>query len=118
MSDDYEFRFKLSDSKVRCELWESSGKRRNKHDFFGGQDIDLDIGPNGERLETIAVLEEWLKRWEWIGSKPGSKAGASRLLVPDTFKILGRELFRLAMGNEAGDRLCDLMQDPANRSDS
>ena len=118
MSDDYEFRFKLSDSKVRCELWESSGKRRNKHDFFGGQDIDLDIGPNGERLETIAVLEEWLKRWEWIGSKPGSKAGASRLLVPDTFKILGESSSASRWGTRQVIGCVTSCRIRANRSDS
>lgn len=63
-----------------------------------------------EHLETIRVLSEWLERWEWIAEfdetaqpDPGSggnRAATRPLLVPETFEVLGRFLWQLALSNE------------------
>ena len=84
----YEFRITLSRNSVTCSYDEPVRSNLRVED---GQ-------INSDSLETIAVLEQWLKRWEWIASLDREH---NRLLVPDTFKVLGNHLWRLAFNNGA-----------------
>jgi len=88
----YEFKITLNSKKVRCEIDAPNGKRRTLEE-------DIQRKPH---LETISVLEQWLKRWEWIAKS--SEEGRS-LLVPDTFIVLGDNLWNLALDNKIGMEL-------------
>lgn len=107
-NESWEFRFTLSTEEVECE-YDSPGNPRQRMN-----PEPLRTGANGSRLETITVLEQWLKRWEWIAAvntrdQRGSEdlMGDRQLLVPDTFKVLGNQLYWLAMNNAAGMALID-----------
>jgi hypothetical protein len=89
----YEFKITLNKEKVMCELETPLGHRRN----LGESDIQRE-----QNLGTILVLEQWLKRWEWIAK--ANDQGES-LLVPDTFKVLGDHLWNLALNNNIGNEL-------------
>ena len=52
-----------------------------------------------DHLETIQLLEAWLKRWDWIARRKGE-----RLLVPDTFKVLANHLWKMALCDVLGGR--------------
>jgi hypothetical protein len=93
----YEFKITLNSSKVTCEIDDAGGKRRTLEG-------DIQRKPH---LETIAVLEQWLKRWEWIAK--ASDQGQS-LLVPDTFRVLGDNLWNLALNNDIGMELIEAHQ--------
>jgi hypothetical protein len=59
-----------------------------------------------DHLETIQLLESWLKRWDWIARRKGE-----RLLVPDTFKVLGNHLWKMALCDVLGQPLNDAIND-------
>ena len=88
----YLFEITLTSTKVKGVIDGPTGKRRNF-------DEDIKREPH---LQTITVLEQWLKRWEWIAkaSVPGQS-----LLVPETFKVLGDNLWNLALANDIGSEL-------------
>lgn len=89
----YLFEITLSSTRVRCEINAPGRERRT---------LEKEIQRN-PHLETISVLEQWLKRWEWI-AKAGSEKGRS-LLVPETFIVLGDNLWNLALANDIGREL-------------
>jgi hypothetical protein len=93
----YLFEIKLNSTKVRCVIDAPDGKRRTFEE-------DIQREPH---LETISVLEQWLKRWEWIAkaSDPGQS-----LLVPGTFRVLGDNLWNLALANNIGRELIQAHQ--------
>ncbi|HST47532.1 CHAT domain-containing protein [Jatrophihabitans sp.] len=84
-TDCYEFRIKLIGDEVRCS-----------YDEPGRLNQDLEGRIDRSHLDTILLLEEWLKRWEWIARMSGA---STRLLVPDTFTILGNHLWNLAFAD-------------------
>lgn len=57
-------------------------------------------------LETIQLLEQWLTRWEWIAA---ADDGRGRLLVPDTFRVLGNQLWEMALSEVPGQKLIDVV---------
>ena len=59
-----------------------------------------------DHLETIQLLEAWLKRWDWIARRKGE-----RLLVPDTFKVLGNHLWKMALCDVLGQPLIDAISE-------
>jgi hypothetical protein len=93
----YEFRIGLSQDTVTC-----------RYDTPEQDNLPVDNGTiNREpHLETIVLLEQWLKRWEWIASLDKHDG---RLLVPDTFKVLGNHLWNLAFNTGApGQKLLEV----------
>jgi hypothetical protein len=91
----YEFRIQLTGNEVRCS-YDEPGKPKNHQVEKGWIDRS--------HLETILLLEEWLKRWEWIAR---TRDDSTRLLVPDTFKILGHHLWKLAFAGKVGDKIVE-----------
>ena len=59
-NQDYEFRVTLSHDQVWCE-----------YEGPGVEDGDMAPVPisRDEHMETIQLLEAWLKRWEWIARR-------------------------------------------------
>lgn len=100
----YEFKITLSSTKVRCEIDDPDGKRRTFEEVI----------LRAPHLETISVLEQWLKRWEWIAK--ANEQGQS-LLVPETFKVLGDNLWNLALNNNIGMELIKAHQGMADEDD-
>ena len=94
---DYEFRMTLSHDEVRCE-----------YDRPGEDECDLGKASihRDEHMETIELLEDWLKRWDWIALWDDE-----RLLVPDTFRVLGNHLWRMALRDIPGRRLIQAIQE-------
>lgn len=95
----HEFKITLSSTKVTCVI-DPRGKRRTL-------EAAIQRKPH---LETIAVLEQWLKRWEWI--LKASDQGPI-LLVPDTFRVLGDNLWNLALSNDIGRELIEACEQVA-----
>jgi len=100
----YLFEITLNSAKIRCEIDTPDGKRRTFEEVIKRE----------PHLETIAVLEKWLKRWEWIAK--ASDTG-HRLLVPDTFRVLGDNLWNLALNNSIGRELIRVHQGMADEDD-
>jgi hypothetical protein len=94
---DYEFRVKIGRDTVSGTY---DAPKVNRGDL-GTADIHRD-----EHLETIELLEAWLKRWEWIARRPEDE----RLLVPDTFRVLGNHLWNMALREVPGPRLIDAIE--------
>jgi hypothetical protein len=93
---DYEFRVTLSRDRVGCQ-----------YDAPGKPNCDLgDANIHREHLETIVLLEEWLKRWEWIARNQDE-----HLLVPDTFRVLGNRLWDMALSEVPGQDLIDAIDE-------
>jgi hypothetical protein len=90
---DYEFRITVLPNKVRCdyETPKETGPKESKTIL------------REEHLETIQVLEDWLRAWEWIARADNS----SSLLVHDTFKVLGDHLWKMAFSEYPGEDLVD-----------
>jgi hypothetical protein len=88
----YEFKITLDREKVRCEIDAPDGKRRTLEEGIQRK----------PHLETISVLEQWLKRWEWIAK---ARQQGQSLLVPETFRVLGDNLWNLALNNNIGREL-------------
>jgi hypothetical protein len=88
----WEFKITLDSGKVRCEIDAPDGKRRTFEEVIQRK----------PHLETISVLEQWLKRWEWIAK---ASAQGRSLLVPETFRVLGDNLWNLALNNNIGREL-------------
>jgi hypothetical protein len=57
-----------------------------------------------EHLPAIRLLEQWLRRWEWI-AQAASQGKRRDLLVPGTFDVLGDLLWQVAFQGEVGDAL-------------
>jgi hypothetical protein len=57
--------------------------------------------------ETIDLLEQWLKRWEWIARFENDTRNTrkGRLMVPETFRVLGSLLWRLILSGSVGTAL-------------
>lgn len=93
----YLFEITLNSTTVKCVIDGPTGKVRTFEE-------DIKREPH---LQTISVLEQWLKRWEWIAraSDPGQS-----LLVPDTFRVLGDNLWNLALANDIGMELIQAHQ--------
>lgn len=114
-TEGWEFRFTLSENRVECE-YDSPG--RGTRPLVGGE---LRRGVNGSRLQTIEVLENWLKRYEWIAEADRQGQGSAltaadrHLLVPETFRELGNQLFWLAMQNPAGSALISALSTRGSR---
>jgi hypothetical protein len=100
----YEFKITLNSARVRCEIEGPDGKRRTFEEAIRRE----------PHLETISVLEQWLKRWEWIAK--ASNQGRS-LLVPDTFDVLGDNLWNLALNNNIGMELIRAHQGMADEDE-
>ena len=96
-NQDYEFRVTLSHDQVWCE-----------YEGPGVEDGEMPAVPisRDEHMETIQLLEAWLKRWEWI-----ARTKDERLLVPDTFQVLGNHLWQMALREVPGQRLIQAIQD-------
>ncbi|MGW4060841.1 CHAT domain-containing protein [Amycolatopsis sp. NPDC004747] len=77
------------------------------------------LGPDGEtlvpcgtgelqtdpHLEMIRVLEQWLRRWQTLTRlDPDEKL---KLLVPETFNVLGDHLWKMAFDNDVGTELLE-----------
>ena len=96
----HEFKITLSSTRVTCVI-DPRGRRRT-----------LEAAPIQRKphLETITVLEQWLKRWEWI--LKASDQGPI-LLVPDTFRVLGDNLWNLALNNDIGREVIEACEQVA-----
>ena len=99
----YEFKITLNSAKVTCVI-DPRGKRRTL-------EAAIQRKPH---LETIAVLEQWLKRWEWIAK---ANDQGQILLVPDTFRVLGDNLWNLALDNDIGRELIEAYQQVAKQDE-
>jgi len=91
----YLFEITLNSTKVKCVIDGPTGK---------GRTFEKDI-KRKPHLETISVLEQWLKRWEWIAKASKASEQGQSLLVPDTFRVLGDNLWNLALANDIGMEL-------------
>lgn len=89
---EYDFRVRISQNGVRCNWDTPTSQGHEKHT----PRIHLD-----QHLVTIRLLEEWLERWDWIARGENSES----LLVPDTFKVLGDHLWRMALSEVPGTDL-------------
>jgi hypothetical protein len=89
---DYEFRVTVMQNDVRCR-WDSPTRK-------GQQMANARIHWE-QHLDTILLLEEWLKRWDWIARREDSES----LLVPETFKVLGDHLWKMALSEVPGTAL-------------
>jgi hypothetical protein len=98
MSDGYDFKIVLSPDVASCTYDTPNDK---------GRTVEGSVRPD-PYLETAKLLEQWLKRWERISSL---EQGQGRLLVPETFNILGNHLWKLALDNDVGERLIDAYQE-------
>ncbi|SFN88327.1 CHAT domain-containing protein [Geodermatophilus obscurus] len=113
----YDFRITLDGAEVRC-VYDSPDSGRNEV---------RGVIRRESHLETIQVLEQWLKRWERIAdleqrgritSQPRlTSSRALSLLVPDTFKILGNHLWQLALDGPPGERLTQARRDQLRSDD-
>jgi hypothetical protein len=91
----HDFRIKIAAATVECEY--HSPKARNQ--TFGS--IDLKVDPY---LETVVLLELWLKRWHRI------RDSETRVLADDTFRVLGEHLWKLALDNSIGARIIETIE--------
>jgi hypothetical protein len=101
----YDFRITLDGDEVTCEFDtpERSGA------VVQGEVV------RKNHLETITLLEQWLRRWERIARLEERARrrglvtweGSVHLLVPDTFAVLGDHLWGLALSGPPGDALKD-----------
>lgn len=80
--------------------------------------FDLRSGPDRiivDRLqrETVDLLEQWLKRWEWIAQfeEDEHNTYGRRLLVPETFRVLGSLLWQLVLDGAVGVALHEFRGD-------
>ena len=82
--------------------------RENASGELNGQGgkVEADIAVDELQLTTVHLLEQWLKRWEWIARADPKQSG--RLLVPDTFRILGTHLWSMVLDNAVGDKLAEV----------
>jgi hypothetical protein len=94
MTKGYEFKISVGSTKTESFYNSPSISNLKKE--------NTDISGRQKHLETIQVLEDWLTRYEWIAT---ADIGRGRLLVPDTFKVLGHHLWRLALAGPVGDEL-------------
>jgi hypothetical protein len=90
---DYEFRLTIGRDEV-TGTWDGPNTTNAE---LGSQDIHRE-----NHLETIQLLEAWLNRWDWIARRKGE-----RLLVPDTFRVLGNHLWKMALSDVLGPPLND-----------
>ena len=74
---------------------------------------DIDRGP----LQAVQVLEQWLRKWEWIAQAASRGSIRRQLLVPETFRVLGDLLWQIAFSGGVGDLLRKAMAD-ARHDDS
>ena len=95
-NQDHEFLVTLSHDRVWGE-------------YFGPGVDEGDLPPvairRDQHMETIQLLEAWLKRWEWI-----ARSKDERLLVPDTFRVLGNHLWQMALSEVPGQRLIEAIE--------
>jgi hypothetical protein len=89
----YDFKITLGEDIAECEL----------HTPTQGNRLLENPIQRESNLATITVLEQWLKRWEWIALYRDTKG--EDLLVPDTFKVLGDHLWNLAFRPNIGNEL-------------
>jgi hypothetical protein len=99
----YDFRVTVH-QRTECEYTTPTGEQRPCTPV----DVKLD-----EHLETILVLEEWLKRWEAIAR---ANPDGSRLLVPETFEVLGDHLWKLVFDGDVGNRIIEAYKAVAGAS--
>ena len=102
--DDYEFHIRISRDEVSCYFGPG----------FTNAQPDSVRFDSAEHLPTIKVLEEWLRRWEWIARKPD----AERLLVRGTFRALGNHLWNMALANVPGQKLLDKIDEVQSSSEN
>ena len=68
-------------------------------------------------LATVQVLEQWLRKWEWIAQAASRGSIRRQLLVPETFRVLGDLLWQIAFSGGAGELLRKAMAE-ARHDDS
>jgi hypothetical protein len=91
----YEFKIKVSSNGVEGE-YDAPGQQEQTYK-------SKEINQSDLALDTVELLEQWLNRWEWIARADQTKPG--RLLVPDTFRVLGTHLWSLILDNRVGEAL-------------
>lgn len=101
----YEFRITLNSNTVTCEFDTPKAQRQNSAENTIQRD---------QHLDTIVVLEQWLRRYEWIAK--ANKSGKT-LLVPGTFKVLGYHLWHLALDNDIGLELIKARDEVAKQDE-
>jgi hypothetical protein len=72
---------------------------------------------NLEPLDAVQVLEQWLRKWEWIAQAASRGSISRQLLVPDTFRVLGDLLWQIAFSGDVGTLLRKAMAE-ARQDDS
>jgi len=82
----------------------------NRHPLTGAKELEVESGTvtvNPLQRTTIDLLEQWLKRWEWIARFENDERNIARrrLLVPETFRVLGSLLWQLVLDNNVGTTL-------------
>jgi hypothetical protein len=92
----YDFRIKITPSTVECDC------RSPNAEYESFDPVDLQTEPY---LQTVQLLELWLKRWHRIPD------AYTRLLVNETFSVLGTHLWKLALDNEIGARIISALGD-------
>jgi hypothetical protein len=95
MNNGYDFRIRLAMDLVSCEY-------DTPHSSNCTAEGALQLEPY---LDTTKLLGKWLKQWERIALMDNQKG--RRLLVPETFNILGDHLWKLALQNNVGNLLID-----------
>jgi hypothetical protein len=93
MNEEFKFTLTFTKDSVHCRY--DTPEAENKF-----VDCELQRDPY---LETIQLLEQWLKRWERIAVLCGEQARS--LLVAETFNVLGDHLWKLAFDNEIGEEV-------------
>lgn len=85
---------------------------RGRIDPDGGTTSWEELSYTTVQLDTVTLLENWLKRWEWIAGleqrsarDPSGPAVRRSVLVPDTFRVLGSQMWELLLPGEVGRRL-------------
>lgn len=73
----------------------------------------IDLTP----LDAVQVLEQWLRKWEWIAQAESRGTIRRQLLVPDTFRVLGDLLWQIAFSGNVGTLLRSAMAE-ARHDDS
>jgi hypothetical protein len=88
-------------SQYNFEITIEGGQVRATYDWPDAEDEKtepVDLVDDPLRLATVILLEQGLKRWEFIARLDTN----ALLLVPDTFEVLGRHLYDLILKNDIG----------------
>ncbi len=89
----YEYVVTVRQRKVSAE-WQYPGAGTDR---IEGQTDELDLGLDPLRMQTIKILQDWLKRW---GVLLRLRDEYENLPVTDTFEVLGEHLYRMLFTGE------------------